>query len=197
MMQSSRFYRLSVSLVLAALMMGICGFSASSLAVTPSVNIVKSQGTMKTIKAQTTINAPASFVWQTLTSYGQLQNFVPAYKKCMVIKNQGTMKTLDIDMVVSHFMPHYKYQVQVKENPQAKTLSLKRISGDLKFLDGMYSLRSIENGKKTVLIYNADIDSGSRLPGTGAVIKTNVESTLSAVQQQAEQRHQKSLIGRK
>ena len=115
----------------------------------------------------------------------------------MVIKNQGTMKTLDIDMVVSHFMPHYKYQVQVKENPQAKTLSLKRISGDLKFLDGMYSLRSIENGKKTVLIYNADIDSGSRLPGTGAVIKTNVESTLSAVQQQAEQRHQKSLIGRK
>ncbi len=168
-----------------------------ALAANLHVNVVKTTGNLKEVSAKVIINAPPSFVWQTLTAYNELASFVPGYKKCKILSHQGNISTLDVDMRVSRFMPSYKYRVRVQENVKALRLNLKRISGDFKHMDGTYQLHAIENGSKTVVTYDLKIDSGVNIPGSTSVLKANVEKALSAVRVRSVKKHQKSLIGRK
>lgn len=161
------------------------------------INVGKAAGDVKTINAKMTINAPPAFVWQTLTNYNQLDDFIPGYKSTQLIASSGATKTLDIDMVVSRLLPSYKYRVKVQENQRQMMLTLQRISGDFKYLTGSYRLVPADNGAKTVLVHKLDCDPGMDIPGSSHVIKNSVEKTLAAVRKHAETQHRKSLIGQK
>lgn len=160
-----------------------------------TITVRKSGSELRQVTARYAIAAPPAFVWQTITSYPQLPSFIPSYRRCQVIRHQGNEKTLDVQMQASRLLPHFRYQVRVRENPKALNLSLSRISGDFSAFNGEYHLYPSDNGASTVLVYTLSIDTGMPLPGASAMIKANVERELSAVRAHAEQAHRKSLIG--
>lgn len=152
-------------------------------------------GTAKDLQAQITIDAPPHLVWKTLTNYAQMKHILPGYEKFTVLKANGPTKLLDIAMKVVGFLPTYKYQVQVQENEAARLIKLQRVSGDFKTLSASYKLNPQDGGKKTLLVYNLSVDTGTRIPGSQAILRNNTEKSLKALERHCEQEARRSLIG--
>ena len=151
----------------------------------------------KTIQAKLLIDAPPQLVWQTITNYPEIKHVMPGYEKSTVLKSSGSTKTVDLGMKVAAFLPTYHYQVQMTENQPGYNLSIRRISGDFKSLNANYKLVSQNNGTKTLLIYNLNLDPGFSLPGSQALIKSNTEKSMKALQRHIMQESRKSLIGQR
>jgi ribosome-associated toxin RatA of RatAB toxin-antitoxin module len=150
---------------------------------------------MKKVQAKIVIDAPPSLVWQTLTNYADLQNVLPGYEKSTVIRAKGTNKLLDIAMKVAAFLPTYRYRVQIQEHEADYLLNMNRISGDFKSMDATYKLLPQNNGTRTILVYNLNIDTGLNVPGSQGIIRANAEKTLKALERHIEQEARKSVIG--
>ena len=151
----------------------------------------------KSIQTRLLIEAPPQLVWQTLTDYADIKNILPGYEKSTVLKANGSLKTVDIRMKVSAFLPAYHYQVQMKENAPNYSLYIRRISGDFKSLNADYKLVSQNNGTRTLLVYNLNLDTGMNLPGTQAIIRSNTEKSMKALETHILQEARKSLIGQR
>ncbi len=180
-------------LLVLGLLVSFAGLEASAQ---DYVTVTKASGDLKSVTAKITINAPPAFVWQTLTSYNELDDFIPGYRSAQLVASSGATKTLDIDMIVSRLLPSYKYRVRVQEDQRRMMLTLQRISGDFKHFNGTYQLVPSSNGARTVLVYKLDLDPGKDVPGSALIIKGNVEKTLAAVREHAESQHRKSMIGK-
>lgn len=151
----------------------------------------------KTLSASVTIDAPPSFVWQTITNYSRLKNILPGYEKSDVLKSAGSVKTVDVAMKVSLFLPTYHYQVSVRENRSGYRLEMQRISGDFDALNATYRLQPLNGGKQTMMLYNLSLDPGFNLPGTEAILKSSTEKTMTALRSHIESEHRQSVIGRR
>jgi|GEM_PF-2616958 len=151
----------------------------------------------KTIQAKLLIDAPPQLVWQTLINYPEIKHVLPGYEKSTVLKSSGNTKTVDLGMKVAAFLPTYHYQVQMTENQPAYNLNIKRISGDFKSLIANYKLVPQNNGARTLMIYNLNLDPGFNLPGTQALIKANTEKSMRALQRHIMLEAHKSLIGQR
>ncbi len=154
-------------------------------------------GTAKDLQAQITIDAPPHLVWKTLTNYAQMKNIVPGYEKFSVVKANGPTKLLDIAMKVVAFLPTYKYQVQVQEFESARTIKLQRVSGDFKTLSASYKLNPQDGDKKTLLVYNLSVDTGTKIPGSQTILRNTTEKSLKALERHCEQEARRSLIGQR
>ena len=154
---------------------------------------------VKSLNARITIDAPPVYVWQTLTNYPKLKEFMPGYRKTDVISSDSNCKVLDVAMSPSRLLPGYNYKVRVNENKKSYVLNFHQISGDFKYLSASYQLLPKGNGSKTILVYNLKIDAGNRLPqfGLNTILKNNAEKTLKAIQSRSETDHKKSLIGQR
>ena len=151
----------------------------------------------KKVQAKVLIEAPPSMVWQTITNYPDLKNVLPGYEKSTLIQSSGASKQLDIAMKVAAFLPTYKYRVQVREQADSYQITMHRISGDFKTLQATYKLIPQGNGSKTLLTYCLSIDPGLNMPGSQAVIKSNTERSLKALESHVEAEARKRLIGQR
>lgn len=149
----------------------------------------------KDVEAQITIDAPPHLVWKVLTNYGQMKNILPGYEKSNVVQSNGPNKLLDIAMKVVAFLPTYKYQVRVQENEAARQIDLNRVSGDFKHLSARYKLTPQNGGKQTLLTYHLSVDTGTNIPGSQAILRSNTEKSLKALEKHIEQEARRSLIG--
>ena len=150
---------------------------------------------VKSIQAHTLIAAPPGFVWQRLTDYDDMPVVLPGYQKSEV-SYQGKAKMLDVAQKVSRLLPTYRYRVQLYENPAQRQLRFTRVSGDFKSLTASYKLLPRNGGKETLVVYELNIDPGSRLPGAGNIIRDNTHETLSAFRSHVEGAYQRSVIGK-
>ncbi|MGE0200312.1 MAG: SRPBCC family protein [Candidatus Melainabacteria bacterium] len=179
----TRFNRITLALLLPACLM--LGAALPALAAKPhdiNVSVLSPTRPTKTIKTRTVINAPPHVVWKTLTSYNNLKNIIPEYRRSTILANSGTTKTVDIGLKVSQVLPTYNYQVRVNENQPQWTLNVNRISGDFSELSALYKLVGMNNNKQTMLVYDLNINPGNNLPGAAAVIQNSTRSQLTALQ---------------
>lgn len=155
---------------------------------------------IKVLNARIIIDAPPVFVWQTLTNYNRLKDFLPGYQKTDVVSADPNGKVLDVVMSVARFLPSYQYRLRVQENRQTYELKMNRIAGDFNHLSTIFQLYPKNNGAQTILAYTIKVDPGNNgLPkfGLGGVLKNSTESTLKAIQSKSMQEHRKSLIGQR
>lgn len=151
----------------------------------------------KTVQAKVMIDAPPDLVWNTLTNYSELKHILPGYEKSQVIKSAKSEKQVAIAMKVSPFLPLYHYEVIVRENEPAYLLNLNRLSGDFKSLSATYKLLSQNNGTRTLLSYQLNIDPGFNFPGAQNVIRSSTEKSLHALERHIELEAKKSVIGQR
>jgi ribosome-associated toxin RatA of RatAB toxin-antitoxin module len=193
-----RYRHLSTSLVLSlAVLLGALIFPAIASTVNISMpGDVESQ-TVKTLNAHVTIDAPPSLVWQTITDYNRLKNILPGYEKSLVLKHSGSVKTVDVAMKVARLLPTYQYQVSVREDRDGYKLQMDRVSGDFKSLQAAYRLQPVNDGKQTMMFYSLALNTGFTMPGTGALLKSNTEKTMTALRTHIEAAHKQNLTARR
>lgn len=155
------------------------------------------QSTGKTVQARLFIDAPPNLVWQTITNYAEIKHILPGYDRSTVLKSTGASKVVDLGMKVSAFLPTYHYQVQTREDQSSYNLNLHRISGDFKSLNAHYKLVPQNNGARTLLIYNLELDTGINLPGSQAIIRANTEKSMKALERHIVQEARKNVIGQR
>ena len=167
--------------------------ATTAFAAAPSVT-VNANGDVKTVHGQVTINAPAAQVWDSLTHYSTMKDYIPGYKKSDIIADNGSNKKLDLSVKVSKFLPALNYQVAVSENPGAHQITIQRISGAFKNIHATYKL--IPNGAQTTLVYNLDIDLGNSVPPIGVeqTLKNSTAETLNAIDSHCAGDYHKSVI---
>lgn len=151
----------------------------------------------RAIQGQIVIDAPPSHVWQTITQYHRMAEFLPGYKQSQVAGRRSDGKILKLAVSVGHFLPTYRYNVVVSENKKEYHLRVKRISGDLNHLTADYRLYPRGNGSQTLLVQKMTIDPGTSVVGMNHVLKNHTEKSLAAIGTQALNVHRRSQIGRK
>ncbi len=176
---------------------GLPACAADDNILTLSIANEPSDETSKAVQARLLLKAPPQLVWQTITNYPEIRHILPGYDKSTVLKSSGGTKLVDIAMRVAAFLPAYHYQVQMQEDAASYNLSMKRVSGDFKSLNGNYKLVSQNNGARTLLIYTLKLDPGYNLPGSQALIRANTERSMKALSRHIAQESRKSLIGQR
>lgn len=159
------------------------------------VTVANPQQDEKSLSAKVAINAPPAIVWESITDYRNLKNVLPGYEKSTVLKDNGRNKTLAVATKVARFLPTYEYEVKVLEDQTNQKIQLDRISGDLKSMHAVYRLIPQEGGKKTLLVYDLNIDPGTKIPGSHLILKNYTEKSLAALEQYVESQYRKSLVG--
>jgi ribosome-associated toxin RatA of RatAB toxin-antitoxin module len=102
------------------------------------------QGAAVQVTTQALVRAPLEVIWQTLTDYDRLAEFVPDIVSSRVIERQGN--TVTVEQAGKAHLWFFTYNidvvVEVTEQPP-HTLAVRVLRGNLKQLDGGYRLDKI------------------------------------------------------
>lgn len=165
----------------------------------PSILLNQSAGDVKALTGSVMIEAPPEAVWQTLTNYEEMRDFMPGYQKSQVLAANGTNKKLDVAVKVLKCLPAFKYQMSVKENKKAYQLEASRISGDFKSIRATYKLSPLAGGNQTLLSYQLQIDVGEAVPkiGLNRILTSNAKNSLAAIQTQSTTNYRKTILAKR
>lgn len=172
----------------------------AAIAASPaSASVTNGQGEFKNVSGRVTVDAPVDAVWQTITSYNDLKNYVPGYQESRILQANGNAKTVQIGVKVSKFLPVMKYQVKINETKPAYQVNIQRISGDFKAITASYKLIPSANGVQTTIVYNLQIALGDKIPniGVSSTLKHSTEETLTAIQSRSTSVYKKSVLANK
>ena len=99
------------------------------------------QGTAVAITARATIKAPYALIWQTLTDYGHLSEFIPGMMTSHVIERRGSAAIVEQTGEAGFLFFTYPIEVLIesREEPPA-FIGMRVLKGNLKQLDGGYRI---------------------------------------------------------
>lgn len=97
------------------------------------------------VSASARLRAPLSVIWQTLTDYDHLADFIPGMKRSRVIGRFGS-STIVEQAGSSSGLLSYPINVVVESNEQPPTtISVRILSGNLRVLQGAYHLQKVDD----------------------------------------------------
>ena len=102
------------------------------------------QGDAVQVQAQATVKAPHELIWQTLTDYNHLAEFVPGITKSRVLQRHGNQIT--VEQVGEARLWFFTYIIDVvveSTEHQPRTIGIRVVKGNLKQLNGGYQLEQV------------------------------------------------------
>ena len=103
-----------------------------------------SRGSAVEIEARATLRAPYALIWQTLTDYDHLSDFIPGMLKSQVIDRRGNATIIEQSGNATILFFNYPIDVVIEslETPPA-FIGVRVLKGNLKQLEGGYRLEKI------------------------------------------------------
>jgi carbon monoxide dehydrogenase subunit G len=149
-------------------------------------------GTAVEISAHATIRAPLALIWQTLTDYDHLSEFIPGLKKSQVVGWRG--KTAIVEQIGEVEILFFAYRIDVvvesiQEPPFV--IGVRAVKGDLRQLDGHYRIeKDGDEIDRYVLRWTGVIEPAIPLPGFIAVpfLRAHVADQFVAMVKEIERR---------
>ena len=127
-----------------------------ALAVIQSLRAVRGGGSGK---IQFTVNASHEIVRKILDDDQAFIKFIPGLKSWKIIKESSLRQVAKCTMSMSSLIPPLNYTVQVDKISNDE-LRFRRLSGDLKSLEGSWKLSSGKVPNTTVVTYQYSVDTG-------------------------------------
>jgi ribosome-associated toxin RatA of RatAB toxin-antitoxin module len=113
-----------------------------------------SHGAAVEVIARATIRAPYALIWQTLTDYDHLAEFIPGMVKSHVIGRRGSAAIVEQSGKAAILFFSYPIEVVVESFEQPPTLiGIRVIKGNLKQLDGGYRLEKIAGQRDAFVLH--------------------------------------------
>ncbi len=150
------------------------------------------RGTAVEISARATIKAPYELIWQTLTDYDHLSDFIPGMEKSHVIERRGSSAI--VKQTGSAGVLFFRYPIEVvvesfEEPPDF--IGVRVINGNLKQLDGGYRIEKAgANLNEYVLRWSGIIEPSIPVPLFISVplMQTNISDQFRGMVSEIERR---------
>jgi ribosome-associated toxin RatA of RatAB toxin-antitoxin module len=143
------------------------------------------------VRAQAVVAAPAALVWQVLTDYARLPEFVPGLSKSVVRLREGNRVLLEQSGEARFLMFSFPIEVQLEvvEWPP-DWIASRAIGGNLRRMNGRYELRPDAARGTVLLLYFGEIVPDFALPRfIGAVaLRSSIEQQFVAMVSEIERR---------
>jgi ribosome-associated toxin RatA of RatAB toxin-antitoxin module len=151
-----------------------------------------SQGTAVAIFARATIKAPYALIWQTLTDYDHLSEFIPGMVKSHVIERRGSAAIVEQTGKAAILFFSYPIEVVVEslEKPP-NFIGIRVLKGNLKQLDGRYRLeKTSDKDDEFVLHWSGLIEPSLPVPLfiTVPLMRANISDQFSGMVKEIERR---------
>ena len=153
----------------------------------------KRQGSAVQVTTQAIIRAPQELIWQTLTDYDRLAEFVPDLVSSRVIERQGSTVTVEQAGKARLWFFTYAIDVVVEVTEQPPhTLAVRALRGNLKQLEGSYRLDKVEGkeGDEYLLQWSGLIEPAWPVPSavTLPLMRSNIARQFEGMVREIERR---------
>jgi hypothetical protein len=124
------------------------------------------RGDAVAVAARATLHAPLPLIWQTLTDYDHLAEFIPGMKQSRVIGRRGSAAIVEQSGEAGFLVFKYPIDVIVESDEHAPTtIAIRVLAGNLKRLEGGYRLeKSPGDEDEFVLSWEGVIEPDISLP---------------------------------
>ena len=168
------------------------GAAACALARPPadiSVEATSQDGAVQ-VTAHTVVHAPAELIWQTLTDYDHLSQFIPGIDSSRVVSRQGTLLTVEQKGGIRWWFFYYPIRVTVASTERPyESISVHLLQGNLRRLDGGYRIEPQPDGS-TQLTWEGLVEPDTPLPGflRTALLRRSISDQFAGMVREIERR---------
>lgn len=146
------------------------------------------QGATGLIKASITIPAPPRRVWEVMLDCNRSLHIVKHLKQCRILERSADERFDVREHVVQWIWPFPEVRSVFRSHYEPyRHITFNRVAGELVFLEGEWTLDSIDGGAATHLAYRARVTPGWPLPGplVRSAIDGDLRNTLAALSREA------------
>jgi ribosome-associated toxin RatA of RatAB toxin-antitoxin module len=116
------------------------------------------------VKVQALISATPQTVWETLTDYERLPDFVPGLKSSKVMERKGSVVTVKQSGTAEFFFFKVPIDVTVESTEAWPSLEVRRIAGTVRRLQGRYQMLVLPDSSSVRLTWTGSIEPENSLP---------------------------------
>jgi ribosome-associated toxin RatA of RatAB toxin-antitoxin module len=135
------------------------------------------------------LDAPLELVWQTLTDYGRLAEFIPGMRRSRVVERRGAAAVVEQSGEARFLFMTFPIEVTLvstERPPYAIEVSV--LKGNLKRLDGTYRIEP-QGGGRMLLTWTGIVEALSMPPLLGEmVMRSNIEDQFRGMVREIERR---------
>ena len=128
--------------------------------------------------AAVAIAAPASVVWDVMVDVEHAPEFVPGLRCARRLEQHGQYEIIEHTVKFSWLLPEVTYRFRADYVPLAR-IDFRRVSGDLRALEGTWSLRATPDNAGAIVTYSVYLDPGFLVPQW--LVRQSLQRNLPAV----------------
>jgi len=135
------------------------------------------------------LEAPVELVWQTLTDYGRLAEFIPGLRRSRVIEQRGAVSVVEQSGEARFLFLAFPIEVTLasRERPPY-SIEASMLKGNLKRLQGVYRIEP-QRGGRVLLTWTGVIEAVSLPPLLGEIVMRGmIEDQFRGMVQEIERR---------
>ena len=135
------------------------------------------------------LDAPVELIWQTLTDYGRLSEFIPGMRRSRVVSQNGPTSVVEQLGDARFLFVSVPIEVTIAstEKPPYE-IEAKLLKGNLKKLDGAYRIEP-QPGGRALLTWTGIIEAESMPPLIGEMLmRSNIEDQFRGMVREIERR---------
>jgi ribosome-associated toxin RatA of RatAB toxin-antitoxin module len=164
-----------------------CGSARSAAEV--SVDATSQDGVVQ-VSARAVVRAPIELVWQTLTDYDHLSQFVPGIDSSRVVSRQGAQLIIEQKGGAHWWLFFYPIRVTVATTERPfESIDVRLLRGNLRRLDGGYRIEPRPDGS-TEVTWQGLIEPDTPLPSfiRTAVLRRSISEQFAGMVKEIERR---------
>jgi carbon monoxide dehydrogenase subunit G len=141
------------------------------------------------VACRATIDAPLDLVWQALTDYDHMAEFIPGMRKSQVVERRGSVVVVEQVGEARFLFITYPIEVTLASTERPPyTLEISVLKGNLKRLDGGYRIEPLGSGR-ILLTWNGTIEALLMPPLIGEMLmRANIEDQFRGMVSEIERR---------
>jgi carbon monoxide dehydrogenase subunit G len=135
------------------------------------------------------LDAPLELIWQTLTDYGRLAEFIPGMRKSRVVEQRGAAFVVEQSGVATFLFFSTPIEVTLASTERPPYgIEVSMLKGNLKRLEGAYRIEP-QGGGRMLLTWSGLVEALSMPPLLGEmVMRANIEDQFRGMVREIERR---------
>jgi len=180
------FFRQGFILYGCVLMLGLAGPARAAEDV--SVEATRRDEALE-VACRALLDAPLEVVWQTLTDYGRLAEFIPGMRRSRIVERRGAVAVVEQAGDAGFLFFTFPIEVTVASTERPPhVLEVRMLKGNLKRLEGAYRIEP-QPGGRILLTWNGTIEALSLPPLFGEIVmRSNIEDQFRGMVQEIDRR---------
>jgi len=145
------------------------GFAASDI----SVETTRRDEALEVV-CRAMLEAPPELIWQTLTDYGRLAEFIPGMRSSKVVSKSGVVTVVEQSGEARFFIFSFPIEVTVASTERPPhVIEAQLVKGNLKRMDGAYRIAP-QAGGRALLSWTGVVEAESMLPLIGELLMRSI-----------------------